>query len=127
MGTIFEPEVAAKAVVQVARDHQRELYVGYPTVQTILGNKILPGYLDRYLADTGFDGQQTNEPVSPNRQHNLYEPVAGDHGARGTFSKDSWDHSPETWMATHKKTTLGLIAGIAAGICAVAFFNINKN
>lgn len=126
MGRIYEPEVAAKAVVQVARDHQRELYVGYPTVQTILGNKIVPGYLDKYLADTGFQGQQTDEPVSPDRQHNLYKPVPGDHGARGTFAADAWDHSPETWMATHKKTTVGIIAGIAAGIFAIAFLN-NKN
>ncbi len=127
MGRIYEPEVAAKAVVQVARDHQRELYVGYPTVQTILGNKILPGYLDKYLADTGFQGQQTNEPVSPDRQHNLYEPVPGDHGARGTFAADSWDHSPETWMATHKKTTVGLVAGIIAGLCAIVYFSNNEN
>ncbi len=126
MGTIYEPEVAAKAVVQVARDHQRELYVGYPTVQTILGNKILPGYLDKYLADTGFQGQQTNEPESPGRQNNLYKPVPGDHGARGTFAADSWDHSPETWVATHKKTTVGILAGIVAGIFAIALLN-NKN
>ncbi len=126
MGKIYEPEVAAKAVVQVARDHQRELYVGYPTVQTILGNKILPGYLDKYLAETGFDGQQTDEPVSPDRQNNLYQPVPGDHGARGTFAKDSWDHSPEVWMATHKKTTIGLLLGIAAGVCAAVLIN-NKN
>lgn len=126
MGQIFEPEVAARAVVQVARDHQRELYVGYPTVQTIWGNKVLPGYLDKYLAKTGFDGQQTNEPVSPDRQNNLWKPVPGDHGARGTFAVNSWDHSPETWMAIHKKTTWGILAGLAIGICAVAALK-NKN
>ena len=119
MGQIFEPEVAARAVVQVARDHQRELYVGYPTVETIWGNKVLPGYLDKYLAKTGFDGQQTDEPVSPDRQNNLWKPVPGDHGARGTFAANSWDHSPETWMATHKKTTWGLLTGLAIGVGAV--------
>ena len=127
MGRIYEPEVAAKAVVQVARDHQRELYVGYPTVQTILGNKILPGYLDKYLAHTGFKGQQTNEPEAPDRQNNLYKPVPGDHGARGTFYDKSWDRSPEVWMATHKKTTVGILAGIAAGIGLVAVLLNNKN
>ncbi len=121
MGRIFEPEVAAKAVVEVARNPQRELYVGYPTVQTIWGNKVLPGYLDHYLAKTGFDGQQTNEPVSPGRQNNLWNPLPGDHGARGNFASESWDHSPETWMATHKKTTLGMLAGLAIGIVAITF------
>ena len=121
MGRIFEPEVAAKAVVEVARNPQRELYVGYPTVETIWGNKVLPGYLDKYLAKTGFKGQQTDEPVSPDRQNNLWKPLSGDHGARGTFASESWDHSPETWMATHKKTTFGILAGMAIGIGAVAF------
>ncbi len=126
MGQIFEPEVAAKAVVQVARDHQRELYVGYPTVQTIWGNKVLPGYLDKYLAKTGFDGQQTDVPVSADRQNNLWKPVPGDHGARGTFAAKSWNHSPETWMAIHKKTTWGMLAGLAIGIGVVAVLN-NRN
>jgi short-subunit dehydrogenase len=126
MGRIFEPEVAAKAVVQVARDHQRELYVGYPTVKTIWGNKVIPGYIDNYLAKTGFDGQQTDEPESADRQNNLWQPVPGDHGARGSFATDSWNYSPETWMTTHKKTTLGIIAGLALGIGAVAALK-NKN
>lgn len=126
MGRIFEPEVAAKAVVQVARDHERELYVGYPTVQTIWGNKVLPGFLDNYLAKTGFKGQQTNEPESPERQNNLWKPVPGDHGARGTFSAESWNSSPEVWMATHKKTTYGILAGLAMGITAAVILK-NKN
>lgn len=126
MGQIYEPEVAAKAVVEVARNPRRELYVGYPTVETIWGNKVLPEYLDKYLAKTGFKGQQTNEPESPDRQNNLWQPVPGDHGARGTFSSQAWDSSPETWMATHKKSTLGILAGVALGIGAVAFLR-NKN
>ena len=126
MGRIFEPEVAAKAVVQVVRDHQRELYVGYPTVQTIWGNKVIPGYLDNYLAKTGFQGQQTDEPESEDRQNNLWQPVPGDHGARGSFEAESWNHSPETWMATHKKTTLGMIAGLAMGVTAAVILK-NKN
>ena len=126
MGQIFEPEIAAKAVVQVAIDHQRELYVGYPTVQTIWGNKVLPGYLDNYLAKTGFDGQQTDVPESADRQNNLWEPVPGDHGARGTFAAESWNRSPEIWMATHRKSTWGMLAGLAIGIGAIAVLK-NKN
>lgn len=126
MGQIYEPEVAAKAVVKVAREHQRELYVGYPTVKTIWGNKVLPAYLDNYLANTGFKGQQTDERESGDRQNNLWEPVPGDHGARGTFATQSWRTSPEVWMATHKKTTYGLLAGIALGIGVVTALR-NKN
>ncbi len=114
MGKIYEPEVAAKAVVAVAGNLQRELYVGYPTIKTIVGNKILPGYLDHYLAKIGYDGQQTDQPVSANRKNNLYQPLPGDHGARGNFDATSTDFSAEVWMATHKKTMFSISAAIAA-------------
>ena len=125
MGKIFEPEVAARAVISIAQNPERELYVGYPTVKTILGNKVVPGYLDEYLARTGYSGQQTDEPESPDRENNLWQPLPGDHGAHGNFDKEATNFSPETWMATHKKLTFGIIGAIAAGVCASVL--INKN
>jgi short-subunit dehydrogenase len=118
MGKIFEPEVAARAVVDIARYPGRELFIGYPTVKTIWGNKVAPGFLDNYLAKTGYSGQQTDEPVSPDRQNNLWQPVPGDHGAHGPFDKESSHFSPETWMVTHKRLTLGILGAIAGGVCA---------
>lgn len=115
MGRIYEPEVAAKAIADVALSHQREALVGYPTVQTIIGNKIVPGYLDEYLARTGFKGQQTSEPADANRPNNLYEPIPGDHGARGPFDAKAWDFSPQFWAATHKVITCSTLALAAIG------------
>lgn len=123
MGKIYEPEVAARAIVDVAKNFERELYVGYPTVKTILGNKVAPGYLDKYLAETGFDGQQTDEPESPDRKNNLYEPLPGDHGAHGDFDAEATNTSAETWMATHKISSLGLAAALLAAVCTLMFFN----
>lgn len=119
MGKIYEPEVAARAIVKIAKSPQREVYIGTPTVKTIIGNKILPGFMDRYLAKTGYDGQQTDKPVSPDRQNNLWEPVAGDHGARGTFSDEVSNFSLQAFAVTHNKFTLGVIAG--AALAAAAF------
>lgn len=127
MGKIFAPEVAARAVVSIARNPERELYVGYPTVKTIWGNKVAPGFLDDYLAKTGYSGQQTDEPVSPERENNLWYPLPGDHGAHGSFDKESTTFSPETWMATHKKITFGIIGAIAAGVCASVLLKSNKH
>jgi NAD(P)-dependent dehydrogenase (short-subunit alcohol dehydrogenase family) len=116
MGRIYEPEVAARAIVNVAQHHQREAFVGYPTVQTILGNKFLPGFLDDYLAKTGIKGQQTSEPADPDRKNNLYEPIPGDHGAHGTFAAAAWDVSPEFWAASHKGVLWGSLALIGLGV-----------
>lgn len=102
MGTIYEPEVAARAIFDTVLNPQREVYVGMPTAQTIIGNKVLPGWLDKHLAETGYEGQQTDEPEDPDRGHNLWEPIPGDHGARGEFDAQAWDFSPKFWAATHK-------------------------
>ena len=58
---IYQPEVAAEAIHWAARHRRRELWVGAPTVQAILANRVAPGLLDHYLAATGYDAQQTTE------------------------------------------------------------------
>src|SRR5579863_10153962 len=92
---IFQPEVGAKAIYWAAHHTRREVYVGWPTVEAIVGNKVIPGLLDRYLGKTGFASQQTCEPEDPNRANNLWEPVAGDHGAHGTFERRAHGRSWE--------------------------------
>jgi NAD(P)-dependent dehydrogenase (short-subunit alcohol dehydrogenase family) len=117
---IFQPEVAAEAIYWAAHEDRREVYVGMPTVEAIIGDKIAPGLLDHYLGRTGYDAQQTDEPVEPNRQDNLWEPVSGDHGAHGDFDDRATDHSLQLWANMHK----GLLAlagvGAAAGAITVA-------
>ncbi|HEX4224114.1 MAG TPA: SDR family oxidoreductase, partial [Pseudonocardiaceae bacterium] len=87
---IYQPEIAADAVLYAA-DHpkRREYWVGASTVATIVANKFVPALLDRYLARTGYDAQQTSEQVRAGRPDNLLRPVDGpdgrDHGAHGVF------------------------------------------
>jgi hypothetical protein len=71
---IFQPEVAADAIVWAADHPRRELMVGWPTVKTILGNAVAPGVADRYLAGKGYDAQQTDRPLDGERPGNLFEP-----------------------------------------------------
>lgn len=118
MGKIYQPEVAAKAILFAAENDRREIYVGYPTVQAIVGNKVAPGLGDFVLAKTGIQGQQTNTPEDPNRQHNLWEPIPGDHGAHGRFDEQSTDFSPELWLSMNRNKLLAgalAIGGLALG------------
>src|ERR1700733_445879 len=72
---IYQPEVAARAIVRAAgRPGRREYLVGASTKATVLANRLVPGILDRYLARTGFDSQQTSEPESLARPDNLWQP-----------------------------------------------------
>jgi hypothetical protein len=74
---IFQPEVPARAIVFAAFHNRREVWVGMPTVKTILANRVAPGLLDRLLARIGYSGQLTGEPVPADAPANLFEPVAG--------------------------------------------------
>jgi NAD(P)-dependent dehydrogenase (short-subunit alcohol dehydrogenase family) len=109
---IYEPEVAAEAVVWAATHRRREISVGGSTAIAIWGNKVAAGLGDRYLAHTGFDSQQTDQPADPNRPNNLWKPVPGDHGAHGRFGNRSWNRSQQTWVNEHLAV---LAVGIAAG------------
>jgi short-subunit dehydrogenase len=113
---IFQPEVAAEAIVWMA-DHRRpELNVGLPTVQVRLANKVAPRLLDHYLARTGYDSQQTDEPADPDRRDNLWEPLPGDRGAHGRFDHRSRPWSGQLWLETHRLGLGRLAAG--AGLAA---------
>lgn len=122
MGTIYQPEVGARAVIQMALSHERELFVGYPTVKAIEGNKIVPEYIDTYLANKGFSGQQTDEPDDSERKNNLWEPIPGDHGSHGNFNREARTTCPQRWISTHKEilaataaTTFAFVMGICIG------------
>ncbi len=123
LGAWYEPEVGADAVVWAAHNPRREVKVGYPTLEAVYGNKLLPGVGDAYLADVGFKGQQTDEPVSPDRPNNLWEPVPGDYGARGSFSDGAKDFSPAAWLATRGEWAA--VAG--AALVGVALGALTKN
>ena len=111
---IYQPEVAAEGIYWAAHHDRRELWLGLPTVVTLLGQRIAPAVLEAYLAATGYDSQQTCEPDDPARPDNLWAPVAGDHGAHGAFDARAFSASPELWAATHRReVTAGalLLAG----------------
>ncbi len=107
---IFQPEVGARAIYWAAHHTRREIYAAWPTVEAIIGNKIAPGWLDRYLGKTGFDSQQTNEPEDPMRPDNLWNPVPGDHGAHGAFDRRAHESSWEL-KASFRRQWIG--AGLA--------------
>lgn len=111
---IYEPEIAADAILWAAMHRRRELSVGAPTVAAIVGNKIASGLFDRYLARTGYDSQQTDQPADRDRPDNLWAPLPGDHGAHGRFASRSTTSSPQAWVNEHRAIALGLAVGGAA-------------
>jgi NAD(P)-dependent dehydrogenase (short-subunit alcohol dehydrogenase family) len=95
---IFQPELAARAIVRASQQARREWTVGWPAVQAMLGQKLLPGYLDRRLARQAYAGQHTDRPLPPERQDNLYLPVPEDRGAHGRFDDRARNASLQWWL-----------------------------
>ncbi len=119
---IYQPEVAAEAIYFAAHARRREMSVGIPTVVAIYGNRIAPGVGDYYLGLQGYQSQQTGEPIDPSRPHNLWEPVAGDHGARGIFDDRATASSPQLWANMNRRWLA--VAGLA-GVVSAALWRRN--
>jgi NAD(P)-dependent dehydrogenase (short-subunit alcohol dehydrogenase family) len=117
---IYQPEVAARAVVHAAsHPRRREYWVGGSTALTLAANAIAPGILDRYLAKTGFDSQQTDEPRAADQPANLWEPADGpeghDFGAHGEFDAKAKSTSVQVLASQHHGLVAAGLAAMAAG------------
>lgn len=122
MGKIFQPELAARGIYWAATHRRRELWVGWPAVQAILGTRLLPGLLDRYLGWTAVEGQQTDERLPAHRPDNLWQPVAGDRGAHGRFDAAATGTSAQYWLTTHR----GVMTGAAVGVLLLASWLLSR-
>lgn len=107
---IYQPEVAARAIYWSAHHDRREYFVGITALGAVWANKFSPGLIDRYLARTGYQSQQTDEPVPGDRPDNLMQPVSKDFGAHGRFDRGAVPASMQAWLDRHRA---GLVTGIA--------------
>jgi NAD(P)-dependent dehydrogenase (short-subunit alcohol dehydrogenase family) len=120
VGKIFQPEVAARAIVHAASYPRRETYVGWPAVQAVLGTMFLPGLLDRLLANMAWSGQFTDERVGPERVDNLHAPVHGDHGAHGRYDEGALTTSLQYQAAVGPRVITVFAAAAALALCGLA-------
>jgi short-subunit dehydrogenase len=107
---IFQPEVPARAIVYAAFHHRREVWVGLPTLKTILANRIAPGLLDRLLATVGYSGQLTQEAKPSDAPANLFETVQAAYGAHGRFDARAKNNSWEFFTSRHRTALIGGLA-----------------
>ena len=120
---IYEPEIPARAIYWAAHHKRREVFVGEPTVKAIYGQDVAPGFADWYLGRNGYESQQTEEPVSPNRPDNLFDSVPGPYGARGIFSDRAKSFSIQNWANLHR----GVVSAVGAGAAVLALALARRN
>ncbi len=111
----YQPEIAANAVHWAAYHKRRQIFVGWPTVMNILGERVAPWTLDWYLGRTGYGSQMTKQPLNGDAGHdNLFEPVDEDRGAHGPFDDRAHAHSLQTSLSKHRRLTGSVAAGLGA-------------
>jgi hypothetical protein len=114
MGKVFQPEVAARALYWAATHRRRELWVGWPAVQAIVAQRLVPGLLDRLLARTAVRGQHTDAALPAARADNLWLPVRGDHGAHGRFDAEAHDRSLQLQLDLQRGWIAAALLGLVA-------------
>jgi hypothetical protein len=117
---IHQPGVAAEAIFRAAIEAPRELWVGTPTMEAILGTMAAPGVLDRMMAARAWDGQMTEKPARA-RPDNLFEPVEGDFGAEGRFAREAKPAALTLSASLVRGVAAAATAGMAAGLLALAW------
>jgi NAD(P)-dependent dehydrogenase (short-subunit alcohol dehydrogenase family) len=120
---IFQPEFGARAVLRAAQYAPRGLWVGKPAIQAIIGNFVVPGWIDRLLARKGYEGQLSPENHNPAQPDNLFSPVEGNYGAHGRFDRQSSDTGYLTASGGTVRKVIGAtaLAGIAGLLATAAF------
>ncbi|HLL25810.1 MAG TPA: SDR family oxidoreductase, partial [Kofleriaceae bacterium] len=118
---IFAPEIAADAIYFAATHRRREIWLGWPTIKTILGQTFVPGYVDYRLANDGYSGQFTNDDKDPAQPSNLFAPVEDrDYGPYGDMAnrarKSDLVAQVSTWLGAG-----GVTAVIGGALAATAF------
>jgi short-subunit dehydrogenase len=126
-GPIYQPEVAAEGIVWTIDNERRQLMIGYPTVEAVVGEKFIPGVLDKYLAHAAWEGAELPAPADPNHRDNFWEPLPGDHGSHGPFDAQAHRHSTQLWATTHRTGLLATLAGVGIGAAAVYAMNRHGN
>ena len=117
---IYQPEIAGEAVHWAAHHRRRELWVGYSTVQAIVGGMLAPRFADWYLARKAFQGQQVQGmPLEGERLGNLFEPLPALAATHGIFDAEAKSGSPELGIAKHRRV-LGVVGAGAAAATAFA-------
>ncbi len=120
---VFQPQVAAQGIFFAARSRRREVWVGFPAVKVILGNRLMPWLADRVLAKQGYSGQITDRPLDADRPDNLFTPVSGDFGIDGPYTDKARARSYQLWATMYRGKFIALaivlLIGLGAGIAAL--------
>ncbi|WP_022918258.1 SDR family oxidoreductase [Ruania albidiflava] len=120
---IFSPAVAARGIVFIAEHPRRNMWVGFSTAYTILGDRLVPRLADLYLARTGIGAQQSDADL-PRWGSNLFEAKdeQEDRGQDGPFLAQVRSRDPWSWLTMRRDlVAASLLSATAAAVAGVTW------
>ena len=116
---IFQPELAARAIVRAARDGTRETWIGWPAVKAILSTRVAPWLGDILAVRNAYDAQETDESADASRPDNLFATVDGAQRAHGRFDGRASDRSLQVLAARHGAWLAAIVVVAVLGLLLV--------
>jgi NAD(P)-dependent dehydrogenase (short-subunit alcohol dehydrogenase family) len=117
---VYEPELAAEAILRAAEGHERDLFVGGSGKVLSLAERLSPRLVDVQQDRQGFESQKTDWPKREDAPNNLFEPLEYDGGVRGDFVSREKHSSAYQRLEAHPVSApliaaalLGAMAGTA--------------
>ena len=114
---LFSPESIAEAILWAADTAPREMLVGMPTLKAVLGQKVIAGPLDSYLAHAGWEPQFVDEPNDQSGDI-LFETLPGDPGAHGEYRERERGADMQMRMRMNPVASTLIALGIGVGVGA---------
>ena len=114
---LFSPEAIADAILWAADTAPREMLVGAPTVKAVVGQKVIAGPLDSFLAHAGWEPQFVDEPNDQTGDI-LFETLPGDPGAHGAYRDRERGPDLQMRMRMNPIASALIALGIGVGIGA---------
>jgi NAD(P)-dependent dehydrogenase (short-subunit alcohol dehydrogenase family) len=123
---IHDPDAVANAIVAAAEEAPREMWIGGPTVEAILGTMVAPNLLDHMMTRRAWDGQMTDEPAQP-RKGNLFDVPPGDPGSHGRFGSRSCANVMRISGSMARSLVTSAALGCVAGAAGLGWFFGRRN
>ncbi|MGI0151913.1 MAG: SDR family oxidoreductase, partial [Thermoplasmata archaeon] len=115
---IYQPEVPAKFIVEVALDGRRSKVVGSWNKLLVAAGSLFPGVGNHYASLGAWESQLTDRPVAADRPVNLRYPVDADddHGAHGMFDRRAGGFLDPSFLRTLPDAVKTFFAAVSRNV-----------
>jgi NAD(P)-dependent dehydrogenase (short-subunit alcohol dehydrogenase family) len=112
---VYDSKLVARAIMHAAQRPVNELIVGDAGYMITFMRRLAPTLTNNIMGAKGFRMVRSNEPKSVQDPDNLYHHIQGHNQIEGEYGPQTKQFSVLTWLSTHPRVRMGLLAGLVTG------------